>query len=65
MFEVTLLQCQCTQLLYFPPGSGLDFVEYDLLTIEDDVVFGSRSVVGASQPSTRAMYVASIDRDKL
>lgn len=27
----------------FWPGSGLDVVEYDLLTIEDDVVFGSRS----------------------
>ena len=27
------------------PGSGLDIVEYDLLTVGDDVVFGSRSVV--------------------
>ena len=26
--------------------SGLEFVEYDLLTVEDDVLFGSRSVVG-------------------
>ena len=27
-------------------GSGLDMVEYDLLEIGDDVVFGSRSAVG-------------------
>ncbi len=27
------------------PGSGLDIVEYDLLEVGDDVVFGSRSVV--------------------
>jgi hypothetical protein len=27
-------------------GSGLDVVEFDLLEIGDDVVFGSRSVVG-------------------
>ena len=27
------------------PGSGLDIVEYDLLDVGDDVVFGSRSVV--------------------
>ncbi len=27
------------------PGSGLEIVEFDLLTIGDDVVFGSRSVV--------------------
>lgn len=27
------------------PGSGLEIVEFDLLTVGDDVVFGSRSVV--------------------
>lgn len=27
------------------PGSGLEIVEYDLLEVGDDVVFGSRSVV--------------------
>jgi len=30
------------------PGSGIDFVEWDLLTIEDDTVFGSRSAVFCS-----------------
>jgi acetyltransferase-like isoleucine patch superfamily enzyme len=30
------------------PGSGLDIVEYDLLEIGDDVVFGSRSVIMTS-----------------
>jgi acetyltransferase-like isoleucine patch superfamily enzyme/acyl carrier protein len=30
------------------PGSGLDIVEYDLLEVGDDVVFGSRSVIMTS-----------------
>eukprot|EP00595_Chromulina_sp_UTEXLB2642_P002762 CAMPEP_0196768056 /NCGR_PEP_ID=MMETSP1095-20130614/42291_1 /TAXON_ID=96789 ORGANISM="Chromulina nebulosa, Strain UTEXLB2642" /NCGR_SAMPLE_ID=MMETSP1095 /ASSEMBLY_ACC=CAM_ASM_000446 /LENGTH=187 /DNA_ID=CAMNT_0042137103 /DNA_START=2925 /DNA_END=3485 /DNA_ORIENTATION=- len=34
------------------PGSGLDIVEYDLLEIGDDVVFGSRSVVLTSTART-------------
>jgi acetyltransferase-like isoleucine patch superfamily enzyme len=32
------------QRVYWP-GSGLQIVEFDLLTVEDDVVFGSRSVI--------------------
>lgn len=27
------------------PGSGLEIVEFDLLNVGDDVVFGSRSVI--------------------
>jgi acetyltransferase-like isoleucine patch superfamily enzyme/acyl carrier protein len=30
------------------PGSGLDIVEYDLLEVGDDVVFGSRSIIMTS-----------------
>lgn len=33
-------------------GSGLDMVEYDLLEIGDDVVFGSRSAVGSLPAAT-------------
>lgn len=33
------------------PGSGLDIVEYDLLEVGDDVVFGSRTVVLTSTAS--------------
>eukprot|EP01126_Amoeba_proteus_P060536 TRINITY_DN8015_c0_g1_i10.p1 TRINITY_DN8015_c0_g1~~TRINITY_DN8015_c0_g1_i10.p1 ORF type:complete len:575 (+),score=106.02 TRINITY_DN8015_c0_g1_i10:140-1726(+) len=35
------------QRVYWP-GSGVDVIEFDLLKIDDDVVFGSRSVVMAS-----------------
>jgi len=33
------------------PGSGLEVVEFDLLEVGDDVVFGSRSVVVTSSSS--------------
>jgi carbonic anhydrase/acetyltransferase-like protein (isoleucine patch superfamily) len=33
------------------PGSGLEIVEFDLLEIGDDVVFGSRSVIITSSSS--------------
>ena len=36
------LGAKCGRRVFWP-GSGLDVVEYDLLTIDDDVVFGSRS----------------------
>lgn len=36
------------------PGSGLDIVEYDLLEVGDDVVFGSRSVVMTSSAESSA-----------
>lgn len=42
-----LLGAKIGQRVYWP-GSGLDIVEYDLLEIGDDVVFGSRSVVMTS-----------------
>jgi acyl-CoA synthetase (AMP-forming)/AMP-acid ligase II/carbonic anhydrase/acetyltransferase-like protein (isoleucine patch superfamily)/acyl carrier protein len=38
------------------PGSGLEIVEYDLLNVGNDVVFGSRSVVMTST-KTRSDYV--------
>jgi acetyltransferase-like isoleucine patch superfamily enzyme len=42
------------------PGSGLDIVEYDLLSVGDDVVFGSRSVVMTStaESSSRIVFEA-------
>lgn len=42
-----LLGAQVGQRVYWP-GSGLDVVEYDLLHVGDDVVFGSRTVVMTS-----------------
>eukprot|EP01038_Epipyxis_sp_PR26KG_P006462 gene6462-8890_t len=39
-----LLGAKIGKRIYWP-GSGLDIVEYDLLEVGDDVVFGSRSVV--------------------
>lgn len=39
------------------PGSGLDIVEYDLLEVGDDVVFGSRSVVLTSSATRSAPVV--------
>lgn len=39
-----LLGAQIGQRVYWP-GSGLELVEFDLLHVGDDVVFGSRSVV--------------------
>jgi acetyltransferase-like isoleucine patch superfamily enzyme len=36
------------------PGSGVDVVEFDLLTVEDDVVFGSRSAVMCATATTAA-----------
>jgi acetyltransferase-like isoleucine patch superfamily enzyme len=39
------------------PGSGLDLVEYDLLEVGDDVVFGSRSVILTSTASRSARVV--------
>ena len=41
-FALRALGVTCGQRVFWP-GSGLDVVEYDLLTIGDDVVFGSRS----------------------
>lgn len=40
------------------PGSGLDIVEYDLLDVGNDVVFGSRSVVmtASSENSTQVIF---------
>ena len=42
------------------PGSGLDIVEYDLLEVGNDVVFGSRSVVLTST-ATRAAKVVEAE----
>ena len=39
------------------PGSGLDIVEYDLLEVGDDVVFGSRSVILTSSATRSAPVV--------
>ncbi len=39
------------------PGSGLDLVEYDLLEVGDDVVFGSRSVILTSTARRSARVV--------
>jgi acetyltransferase-like isoleucine patch superfamily enzyme len=39
------------------PGSGLDIVEYDLLEVGDDVVFGSRSVIMTSSAGRSAPVV--------
>jgi acetyltransferase-like isoleucine patch superfamily enzyme len=39
------------------PGSGLDIVEYDLLEVGDDVVFGSRSVILTSSATRSAAVV--------
>lgn len=39
------------------PGSGLDIVEYDLLEVGDDVVFGSRSVIMTSSTSSSKRIV--------
>jgi acetyltransferase-like isoleucine patch superfamily enzyme len=41
-FVLRCLGAKCGKRVFWP-GSGLDVVEYDLLTIEDDLVFGSRS----------------------
>ena len=41
---LSLLGAKVGKRVYWP-GSGLDIVEYDLLEVGDDVVFGSRSVV--------------------
>jgi len=38
-----LLGAKCGERIFWP-GSGVDVVEHDLLTIEDDCVFGSRSI---------------------
>jgi len=39
-----LLGAKIGKRVYWP-GSGLNIVEHDLLTIDDDVVFGSRSLL--------------------
>jgi hypothetical protein len=39
------------------PGSGLDIVEYDLLEVGNDVVFGSRSVVMTASSEKSASVV--------
>ncbi|CAE7636081.1 unnamed protein product [Symbiodinium microadriaticum] len=44
------------QRVYWP-GSGLDIVEYDLLDVGNDVVFGSRSVVLTSSAEKSAPVV--------
>ncbi len=42
------------------PGSGLEIVEFDLLDVGDDVVFGSRSVIitSSSTASRRVTFEA-------
>ena len=45
-----LLGAKVGKRVYWP-GSGLDIVEYDLLEVGDDVVFGSRSTVLTSTAS--------------
>ena len=39
------------------PGSGLEIVEYDLLEVGNDVVFGSRSVVLTSSAERSAPVI--------
>jgi hypothetical protein len=39
------------------PGGGIDFVEFDLLEIGDDVVFGSRSTIMCSTTTERMKVV--------
>jgi hypothetical protein len=51
-----LLGAKIGQRVYWP-GSGLDVVEYDLLEVGDDVVFGSRSVVLTSTARRSAKVV--------
>lgn len=41
---VCCLYIQVGERVYWP-GSGVEIVEFDLLEVGDDVVFGSRSVV--------------------
>lgn len=51
-----LLGSKIGKRIYWP-GSGLEIVEYDLLEIGDDVVFGSRSVVLTSSAKRSARVV--------
>ena len=48
-----LLGAKVGKRVYWP-GSGLEIVEYDLLDVGDDVVFGSRSVVMTSSAKRSA-----------
>lgn len=51
-----LLGAKIGKRIYWP-GSGLDLVEYDLLEVGDDVVFGSRSVILTSSRTRSARVV--------
>lgn len=51
-----LLGAKIGKRVYWP-GSGLEIVEYDLLEVGDDVVFGSRSVVMTSSAVRSAKVV--------
>ncbi len=51
-----LLGAKVGKRVYWP-GSGLEIVEYDLLEVGNDVVFGSRSVVLTSSSERSAPVV--------
>lgn len=44
------------------PGSGLEIVEFDLLEIGDDVVFGSRSVIITSTTTCSKKVICVVFR---
>lgn len=51
-----LLGAKVGKRVYWP-GSGLEIVEYDLLEVGDDVVFGSRSVIMTSSAKRSAKVI--------
>jgi len=51
-----LLGAKVGKRVYWP-GSGLEIVEYDLLEVGDDVVFGSRSVIMTSTAKRSAKVI--------
>ena len=55
-FIYRMLGAKIGKRIYWP-GSGLDLVEFDLLEVGDDVVFGSRSVVLTSTAKRSAKVV--------
>lgn len=48
-----LLGAKIGKHIYWP-GTGLSFYEFDLITVEDDVVFGSRSILTCSDLKQQA-----------
>jgi hypothetical protein len=52
-----LLGAKIGKRVYWP-GSGIDIVEFDLLEVGDDVVFGSRSIImtSSSERSARVIF---------